>query len=62
MRLYIKQLPPAEKIILAGDHTAWPRLLAPTLRERTYEHQAQPMSGAKAVTLGQGYSTERDDS
>src|SRR4028119_1575064 len=57
MRLYIKQLPPAEKIILAGDHTAWPRLLAPTLRERTYEHQAQPMSGAKPVTLGQGYST-----
>ncbi len=57
MRLYIKQLPATEKIILAGDHTAWPRLSAPTLRERTYEHQAQPMSGAKPVTLGQGYST-----
>ncbi len=57
MRLYIKQLPPTERIILAGDHTAWSRLWGATLRERTYEHQAQPMSGAKPVTLGQGYST-----
>ncbi len=57
MRLYLKQLPPTEKIILAGDHTAWPRLEAPTLKERTYEHSSQPLSGAKPVTLGQGYST-----
>ena len=27
------------------------------MKERTYEHQAQPMSGSKPVTLGQGYST-----
>lgn len=40
MRLYIKQLPKTEQIILAGDHTAWSRLEDPTLRERTYEHQA----------------------
>lgn len=57
MKLYIKQLNPTEKIILAGDHTAWARLNAPTLKDRTYEHQVQPMSGAKPVTLGQGYST-----
>ncbi len=57
MRLYIKQLPQTEQIVLAGDHTAWPRLEAVTLKERTYEHQAQPMSGAKPVTVGQGYST-----
>jgi hypothetical protein len=57
MRLYIKQLPEPEQIVLAGDHTAWPRLEARTLRERTYEHQAQPLSGAKPVTIGQGYST-----
>ncbi len=57
MKLYIKQLNPTEKIILAGDHTAWARLNAPTLKDRTYEHQVQPMSGAKHVTLGQGYST-----
>lgn len=57
MKLYIKQLPQTEQIVLAGDHTAWPRLDAVTLKERTYEHQAQPMSGAKPVTVGQGYST-----
>ncbi|MEH2141877.1 hypothetical protein [Nostoc sp.] len=33
------------------------RLEVFTLKERTYEHQAQPMSGSKPVTLGQGYST-----
>jgi len=54
MRLYI-ELPQTEQIVLAGDHTAW--LEARTLKERTYEHQAQPMSGAKPVTVGQGYST-----
>ena len=57
MQLYIKQLPQTEQIVLAGDHTAWPRLDARTLKERTYEHQAQPLSGAKPVTVGQGYST-----
>lgn len=57
MRLYIEQLPQTEQIVLAGDHTAWPRVDARTLKERTYEHQAQPMSGAKPVTVGQGYST-----
>lgn len=25
--------------------------------EEDYEHQANPMSGAKPITLGQGYST-----
>jgi len=30
---------------LAGDHTS-SRLEARTLKERTYEHQAQPMSGS----------------
>ena len=54
MKLYIKQLSQTEQIVLAGDHTAWPRLDARTLKERTYEHQAQPMSGAKPVTVGQG--------
>ena len=57
MELYTKQIPHTQQIVLAGDHTAWPRLEAFTLKERTYEHQAQPMSGSKPVTLGQGYST-----
>lgn len=57
MELYIQQMPQESPIVLAGDHTAWSRLQAQTLRERTYEHQANPMSGTKPVTLGHGYST-----
>lgn len=57
MGLYIEQITPEKRMVLAGDHTAWSRLQAVTLRERTYEHQAHPMSGAKPITLGQGYST-----
>src|SRR5512139_254021 len=56
MDLYVEQIV-QDQPVLAGDHTAWSRLQAETLRERTYEHQANPMSGAKPVTLGQGYST-----
>jgi hypothetical protein len=40
MQLYIKQIPREERIILAGDHTAWPRLYADTLKDRTYEQGA----------------------
>ncbi len=57
MQLYIAQLPQTEQLVLAGDHTAWSRPNAPTLKDRTYEHQAQLLSGAKPVTVGQGYST-----
>lgn len=55
MGLYIEHLPQEQPIVFAGDHTAWCQLQAQTLRERTYEHQSTPMSGAKPVTLGQGY-------
>ncbi|MCX6030660.1 MAG: hypothetical protein NT169_15355 [Chloroflexi bacterium] len=37
LKLYVGLLPP-ERLIVAGDHTAWPRLAAPTLRDRTSEH------------------------
>jgi len=57
MSLDIEQRPQNNRIVLAGDHTAWPRLQAQTLRARTYEQQANPMSGAKPVTVGQGDST-----
>lgn len=57
MQLYIAQLPQRGQLVLAGDHTAWSRPDAVTLKDRTYEYQAQPMSGAKPVTVGQGYST-----
>lgn len=58
MQLYIEQIPQEAPVVLAGEHTAWSRLQAKTLRERTYEHQATPMSGAKPVTIGQGYNTQ----
>ena len=57
MRLYTQYLPRESRIVLAGDHTAWPRLWSPTLQERTYEHQPAAAPGAKPVTLGQGYSS-----
>ena len=57
MRLYTDYRPRESRLVLAGDHTAWPRLWSPTLKERTYEHQPAWAPGAKPVTLGQGYST-----
>ncbi len=43
--------------ILVGDHTAWPRPSAYTLRDRTVEHQPTPIPGNRPITLGHGYST-----
>lgn len=48
LQLYVEQLPQEDPVVLAGDHTAWSRLQAATLQERTYEHQATSMSGALA--------------
>jgi hypothetical protein len=57
MRLYIKQMSQQQRIILAGDHTAWSRPDAVTLRERTYEHYTQVGFGNHPVAAGYGYST-----
>mgnify|MGYP001791377145 FL=1 len=59
MQLYRDHLPVSEtsQLVLAGDHTAWPRLWSPTLKERTYEHEPAPGPGSKPVTVGQGYSS-----
>jgi len=46
-----------DRPILADDHTAWPRLTAPTLQDRTIEHQPTAVPGAKPVTIGHGLST-----
>ncbi len=56
MKLYIKHVRSEERVILAGDHTPWTRREAVTLKDRTYEHGANVISG-KPVTLGHGYST-----
>ncbi len=54
--LLIKQIPKDSRILLGGDHTAWGRLEAETLKDRSYEHGAKVLSG-KPITLGHGYST-----
>ena len=43
--------------MLVGDHTAWARPQARTLRDRTFEHQPTPIKGQQPITIGHGYST-----
>ena len=57
MKLYLQQMSGVERPILAVDRTAWARPDAPTLRERTYEHQATAIHGNKPIAIGLGYST-----
>lgn len=57
LRLYLRQMDPSQAFIVAGDHTAWPRLWAETLSGRSYQHQPTPIPGQRPITLGQGYST-----
>ena len=56
MKLYIQQMPTHHRILLAGDHTPYPRLYASTLQDRTYEHGSNVI-GSPPITLGHGYST-----
>jgi len=49
MKLYIAQMSMEERPLLAGDHTAWPRPEARTLRDRTIEHQPTAISGNKPL-------------
>jgi hypothetical protein len=46
-----------QRPVLAGDHTAWPRITAPTLRDRTFEYQPNPVPGAKPIAVGHGFFT-----
>jgi DDE superfamily endonuclease len=55
--LYLAQMAHTPRPLLAGDHTAWPRVSAYTLRERTLEHQPTKVPGAKPITVGEGFST-----
>ena len=56
-RLYVSHIPATSRPVLAGDHTAWPRLTANTLPDRTIEHQPTKVPGNRPITLGQGFST-----
>ena len=55
--LYVRHIPESERLILAGDHTAWERLYAETLAGRSYQHQPTPIPGRRPVTIGLGYSS-----
>ncbi len=55
--IYRLQIPRTARPLLAGDHTAWSRLQARALRERTVEHQPNAIPNANPITVGQGYST-----
>jgi hypothetical protein len=57
MRLYCRNVKVEGRPILVGDHTAWPRPSAYTLRDRTVQHQPTPVPGNRPITLGHGYST-----
>jgi hypothetical protein len=57
MKLYIEQLPAQSRPLLAGDHTAWERSYAVTLKDRTMEHQPTQIAGNKPITVGHGFST-----
>ena len=57
LELYVEHLPPSDRVLLVGDHTAWARPQARTLRDRTFEHQPTPIKGQKPITIGHGYST-----
>ena len=57
LHLYLQQLDLSQRLVLAGDHTAWPRLWAATLPGRSYQHQPTPVPGQRPLTLGLGFST-----
>jgi hypothetical protein len=57
LRLYVQQLPRGGRLLLAGDHTAWPRLAAPTLRDRKIVHAPTKIVGNRPITIGYDFST-----
>ena len=57
MQCYCQNIKVDTRPTVVGDHTAWPRPSAYTLRDRTVEHQPTPIPGNRPITLGHGYST-----
>jgi hypothetical protein len=57
LKLELKQLPRLERPLLVGDHTAWGRVQARTLKDRSFVHQPTPIKGQKPITIGHRYST-----
>src|SRR5258706_7490935 len=57
LELEIKNLPPMNRPLLVGDHTAWPRVQARTLSDRSFVHQPTLIKGQKPISIGHRYST-----
>jgi hypothetical protein len=57
LSMYLNEIPTQRRPILAGDHTAWPRPSAFTLRDRTVEHHPTKVVGNRPITVGEGYAT-----
>ena len=57
LRLYVQHLPRGGRLLLAGDHTDWPRLSAPTLRDRKIVHAPTKIVGNRPITIGYDFST-----
>ncbi len=55
LRLLLAYRPEGTTLII--DHTAWPRLSARTVGERTFEHAPTKIKGNKPITIGWGFST-----
>src|SRR5262249_13860137 len=55
--LALAHLPPSPAPLPVGEHPAWPRLHAPTLKDRAAHHQPTPIAGQKPITIGYGFST-----
>ncbi len=57
LKVYLGELPTEGRLLIAGDHTAWPRPSAPTVADRTVEHHPTSVPGNRPITVGHGYST-----
>ncbi|MEO6723922.1 MAG: NF041680 family putative transposase [Blastocatellia bacterium] len=57
LKLEIKHLPPCGRPLLVGDHTAWRRVQARTLKDRSFVHQPTPIKGQKPISIGYRFST-----
>ena len=57
LKLELEQLPLTARLLLVGDHTAWGRVQAHTLKDRSFVHQPTPIKGQKPITIGHRYST-----
>lgn len=57
MAIYTQQIALNQRPLLVGDHSAWFRPDAVTLKERTYEHKPSRIGVNRPIGIGFGYST-----